>query len=252
MSNEDCSDVVYVGDTRELIESLPSSFANLIFIDPPYMGVVDASWDNETPVIDDFIVEQLARVLAPTGALYVCCGIGEKSNSYDYFKRLFNKHLVFKDHITLAKDRGIGNRRGLMYAREEMLFYVKDPKNFVWNTDAQYSKERRKRDGKGPMKLGQNGKPRLSEFKRLTNVWTDVSFMTTDVVQRQKYHPTPKPVKLVERVIALHTKRGDTVFDCYAGVMTTWEACRRTGRRSISIEINRDYVELGMAFFNNK
>lgn len=238
---------IYVGDTRKLIPLMPDGFANLTLIDPPYGKVVHYEWDKQ--IVDEFVARELVRTLAPNGSLYICCGEGERSDSYSYFKELFSSLLTFKDHITVSKERGIGNRKGWMYAREEIQWWVKNPKDFVWNVDAQYSTERRKRDGNGPVKPGQNGKERRSPFKRLTNVWTDISFMTADVVQRQKIHPTPKPVKLFERIIRSHTKPGDMVFDCYAGVMTTWEACRRLERKCCTIELDRNSVVQGLEFF---
>lgn len=246
--------IIVVGDSFKLIDYLPFSFASLIFIDPPYGRVVDIAWDKVR--LEDFFTKtfsiKLTRRMNDAGSLYVCCGEGEKSDSYSHFKSIFGDRLHFKDHITISKERGIGNRKGWMYAREEMQWWVYDNDSFIWNEDAQYSTERRKRDGNGPIKPGQDGKERKSPYKRLTNVWADISFMTPDVVLRQKFHKTPKPVKLIERVILAHTKPGDIVFDCFAGAMTTWEACRRTGRRFVGIELSMDHVVKGIEYFEKQ
>ena len=242
--------IIVVGDTLKLIDYLPFGFAHLIFIDPPYGEVVDADWDKW--IITDSVAKQIVDRITSNGSMYICCGEGELSDSYSLAKKTFSKHLHFKDHITIGKERGNGNKKGWMYAREEMIWAVKDKSNFVWNEDAQYSTERRKRDGDGPVKPGQDGKERKSPYKRLTNVWTDISFMTPDVVQRQKFHLTPKPVKLIERVILAHTKPGDIVFDCFAGAMTTWEACRRTGRRFVGVELSMEHVVKGIEYFEKQ
>jgi hypothetical protein len=48
---------------------------------------------------------------------------------------------------------------------------------------------------------------------------------------------TPKPERLIERVLALSTKPDDLVLDSFAGSGTTGAVCQKTGRRWIMIEL---------------
>ena len=57
-------------------------------------------------------------------------------------------------------------------------------------------------------------------------------------------HPTPKPTALAEHFIALHTKPGDLVLDCFAGAGTTLLAARNGQRRAIGVEIEEAYCEM--------
>lgn len=50
------------------------------------------------------------------------------------------------------------------------------------------------------------------------------------------FHPTQKPVKLLEYLIKTYTNEGDTVLDPCAGSGTTAIACMNTGRNYIVIE----------------
>ncbi len=51
-----------------------------------------------------------------------------------------------------------------------------------------------------------------------------------------KFHPSPKPVALMERLLAVVTAPGDLVLDPFAGGGATLIAAKRTGRRCIGIE----------------
>lgn len=53
---------------------------------------------------------------------------------------------------------------------------------------------------------------------------------------------TPKPEKLLERVIAIATNPGDIVVDCFAGSGTTAAVAHKTGRRWATCELIEDTV----------
>lgn len=63
-------------------------------------------------------------------------------------------------------------------------------------------------------------------------------------VSKEKNHPCPVPVELMERIIKMTTKEGDTVLDPFMGGGTTAIACLNTGRNYIGFEIDSDYCKL--------
>lgn len=72
-----------------------------------------------------------------------------------------------------------------------------------------------------------------------TNVWTDIDFY-----KEKRYHPTQKPVKLIERLIYASTDPGMTVLDPFMGSGSTALACLNLGRHYIGIEKEAEYVEI--------
>ena len=58
------------------------------------------------------------------------------------------------------------------------------------------------------------------------------------------YHPTQKPVALVEYLIRTYTNEGDVVLDNCIGSGTTAVAAIRTGRHYIGFEIDPAYCEI--------
>lgn len=58
-------------------------------------------------------------------------------------------------------------------------------------------------------------------------------------------HPTQKPVRLLERLLALTTKPGDVVLDTFAGSCNTAIACINSGLHYICFEIDKEFYEGG-------
>lgn len=60
--------------------------------------------------------------------------------------------------------------------------------------------------------------------------------------EKNKYHPTQKPLKLMEWCINFTS--GDTIIDPYMGSCTTGVACMNLGRKFIGIEIDENYFNI--------
>lgn len=240
-------DKVYCMDCLKMSKLIDSNSIDLIIVDPPYTNVVNEIWDKSDNPMTKEIVAEFYRILKPTGNLYCWCGIGEKSQSLIRFFELFRQSkFYFKDLITWKKNRGIGMRKGWLYTREEILWYVKDNKHFTWNKDKQYSNEKR------PWNVYKKGGEMVnkSEYRRITNVWTDINEVgyggspkTFHNDRKEVNHITPKPIEAINRIIQLHTKENDVVFDCFVGSGTTVFSCIKNNRRFICGDNNQRYVD---------
>ena len=93
------------------------------------------------------------------------------------------------------------------------------------------------------------GVPRYKRYledqrgKPLGDVWTDIAPLNSQAAERLGY-PTQKPLKLLERLIALTTGEGDVVLDPFCGCGTTVDAAQRLGRKWIGIDITTLSVDL--------
>ena len=56
-----------------------------------------------------------------------------------------------------------------------------------------------------------------------------------------RFHPTQKPVALLEELIKKHSNEGDLVLDCFAGSASTAIASYNTGRDFVGCEISEEY-----------
>jgi DNA modification methylase len=69
--------------------------------------------------------------------------------------------------------------------------------------------------------------------------------------QYDNFHPTQKPVALLEWLIATFTNPGDTVLDCFMGSGSTGIAARNLGRRFIGIEREEKFFNLVVERFKS-
>lgn len=60
---------------------------------------------------------------------------------------------------------------------------------------------------------------------------------------KDRFHPTQKPLELFEELIKKHSNEGDTVLDCFAGSCTTGVAAIKNNRNFIGCELDPEYYE---------
>ena len=59
-------------------------------------------------------------------------------------------------------------------------------------------------------------------------------------------HPSQKPEALLERIIKASSNVGDTILDPFSGTFTTCAVAQRLGRQSIGIELQDEYIKIGL------
>ena len=103
-----------------------------------------------------------------------------------------------------------------------------------------------------------HGKPyKAVDGHKNSSVWGDFKFgMNTDSDGRRNpttvlqfnrevgFHPTQKPVALLEYLIKTYTNEGETVLDNCMGSGSTGVACVNTGRDFIGIELDKGYFDI--------
>ena len=59
-------------------------------------------------------------------------------------------------------------------------------------------------------------------------------------------HPSQKPESLLERIVRASSRPGDLVLDPFSGTFTTSAVAKRLERRSVGIELQEQYVKIGL------
>jgi site-specific DNA-methyltransferase (adenine-specific) len=76
----------------------------------------------------------------------------------------------------------------------------------------------------------------------------DKNFIVNKETKKEKgkynTHLSVKPLKLIEHLLLLFSKKDSVVLDPFLGSGTTALACKNTGRKHIGIEMNKDYYEI--------
>lgn len=213
-----------------------------IIADPPYGRIVSDEWDQVSDPDDVFVESMLAWVndwktlLCDGGAFYVWGGVG-KPGFRPFFKFLHSAETMgrfeLSNLITWSKRRAYGTQYNYLFTREELAYFVKGKANkpAIFNVPLL------------DVKRGYSGYnkkyPAKSEYKRRTNVWTDIT-----EIMRNKLHVAQKPNKLHEIVLNVSTNVQDWVCDPFCGSGVTAVAARNTNRRFFVIDSDEDAIRI--------
>lgn len=86
-------------------------------------------------------------------------------------------------------------------------------------------------------------------IQRFTGYPTNILKFKRD---REKYHPTQKPVELLEYLIETYTKENELVLDNCMGSGSTGVACKNTNRNFIGFEIDKNFYEIARKRINKE
>lgn len=243
---ENDSHSIYQGDVLQVLGTLEDSSIDLIFADPPYNigkdfdGLVE-SWKEE-----DFLswaykwIDECHRVLKPTGTFYLM----NSTENMPYLDIWCRKNFYIKSRIVWAYDSsGVQAKRYYGSLYEPILMLTKSKKDYVFNykeimIEAKTGAKRQLIDYR------KNPPQPYNTQKVPGNVWqfSRVRFK----MHEYENHPTQKPEALLERIIKASSNVGDIVLDPFSGSFTTSAVAKKLNRKSIGIEINSEYVKMGI------
>ncbi len=142
-----------------------------------------------------------------------------------------------KNHINVIA-REIGKPE---IFKDIMQFLEEGKENYVFNIAGDNNITHRKE-----MKQAYDS---VKHFKTITKGYKEKDIMRIpEIIEvascRNANHPTEKPVRLMERLIALVTDEGDVVLDSFMGSGSTGVACMNTNRRFIGMELDEKYFDI--------
>ena len=92
-----------------------------------------------------------------------------------------------------------------------------------------------------------NDKVMKESFPSVFNLWEGGKYKSNILRYKRDYdgyHPTQKPVALLEDLIKTFSNEGDTVVDLTMGSGSTGVACVNTNRNFIGIELDEEYYDI--------
>jgi site-specific DNA-methyltransferase (adenine-specific) len=130
---------------------------------------------------------------------------------------------------------------GSMY--EPILFCVKNPENYTFNADEILIEA--KTGAKRKLIDYRKNPPQVYSSEKIPgNVWEFARVRYR--MDEYENHPTQKPIALLERIIKASSNVGDTILDPFSGTFTTSFVAKQLDRKSIGIELQEDYVKIGL------
>ena len=86
----------------------------------------------------------------------------------------------------------------------------------------------------------------FNAIQGITDVWDDISFYG----EKGRFHPTQKPLKLIDRLILASSNENDNVLDPFMGSGTTALSCKINKRNCIGFEIDTEYYNKSLERLN--
>ena len=271
---------IYFGDNLPILQSMESESVDLIYIDPPFnTGKVQkrttikttrsesgsrkgfqgksyettklgtTSYADSFDSLVDFLrprLEEAYRILKPHGSLYFHIDYREVHYCKILLDEIFGRE-SFLNEIIWAYDYGGRAKSKWPPKHDNILYYVKDLENYIFNPSA-IDREQYIAPGLvGPIKAERGKLPTDTWWfsyvgKKPTDTWWQ-TIVPTHGKERVGY-PTQKPRKLLDRIIKASSHPGMVVLDFFAGSGTVGESCLTLGRHFILMDNNLASMEV--------
>jgi site-specific DNA-methyltransferase (adenine-specific) len=226
------------GDAVDLLAAYPQPDVNLVFADPPYflsndgitchagrmVSVNKGKWDKSQGALANHAfnlawLSACRRVLHPDGTIFVS-GTQHIIYSVGFAMQVLGMKLL--NSITWVKPNPPPNLscRYLTHSTETVVWAAKGAKSrHTFN----YAAMREMNGG-----------------RQMKDIWEILPPGADE--KRYGKHPTQKPERLLEMVLATAAKPGDLVLDPFNGSGTTGVVAARRGHPYIGIEIDEEYL----------
>ena len=162
--------------------------------------------DNNPQLIKD-IMPLLYDLMKDDTPLYMFCNC----DYIDIFKQQIEEYFILKNIIVWDKGNHTAGDLEAQYGkRYEFIIYA----------------------NKGRAKFNDG-------VKRYEDIWS-----VPRITGNEQIHQNQKPVNLISKILNIHSKQGDLIFDPFMGSGTTAIACHKMQRNYIGFEIDKEYYKL--------
>lgn len=274
------TNVIYNEDCTQGMHRIPNGSIDCILTDPPYLYLKNQKLDRLFDEVTFF--NECKRVLKKDGFIVL---FGRGSSFYRWNTMLADMGFSFKEEIVWDKGRCSSPLMALSRVHETVSVHsigsstinkVKIPyieikeydidaiKSDIKRLMTVFSKSKNLKALLDYFESGQMGLEGVCEKSititsgimrpnRLASLMNSIEqgMNEKDVItlysdNHSVIHPTQKPVRLIERLLALVSKDGDVVLDPFSGSASTAVACINTRRKYIGFEIDKEYYDLSI------
>jgi len=258
---------IHFGDNLPILQDFPSESVDLIYIDPPFnTGKVQGRTQIKTvrsesgdrvgfqgeryetikigtksysDLFDDFLgfleprLKEAYRILTPKGSIYFHIDYREVHYCKILLDTIFGRE-CFLNEIIWAYDYGARSKNKWPAKHDNILLYVKNPDDYIFNYD---DIERIPY-----MAPGLVGPEKAERGKTPTDTWWH-TIVPTNGKEKTGY-PTQKPLGILKRIVQASSPQNGLVLDFFAGSGTTGAACLELGRNFILVDKNQEAMEV--------
>ena len=265
---------VYLADNLKIMGEIPANSIPLIYADPPFntgkvqrriqirtvrkadgdrtgfagrrYQTINVGSTEFTDFYDDYLdflekrLREMHRILTANGTLYFHIDFREVHYCKILLDSIFGRE-SFLNEIIWAYDYGGRPKNRWPPKHDNILVYVKDPNDYVFNHD--------EIERIPYMAPGLVGPEKAARGKLPTDTWWH-TIVATNGSEKTGY-ATQKPLGIVKRIVQASSLPGDTVLDPFAGSGTAGEAAYKLGRRFLLVDNSSGAVEVMARRFAN-
>ncbi len=258
---------IILEDNLDALRRLPDGSVDLVYVDPPFntgrtqsrtrirtrraadgdrtgfqgrrYATTEVGTKRFQDRFDDYAafleprLREAHRVLAPHGSFYLHVDYREVHRCRFLMDDLFGP-ANFLNEIIWAYDYGARPKTRWPAKHDNILFYVKDARNYVFNVE--------EIERIPYMAPGLVGPEKAARGKLPTDTWWH-TIVPTKGAERTGY-PTQKPLGVLRRIVTASSRPGDVVLDFFAGSGTTGMAALELGRSFILIDDNPEAIKV--------
>ena len=231
------------GDCLERMKEIPDASVDMILCDLPY-GTTACKWDTVIPF--EPLWAQYRRIAKRNAAIVLTA-------SQPFTSALVMSNADAFRHEWIWEKSKASN---FLLARKQPLKAHESALTFCFGTPPYYPQKTAGKPYSGEKRAGKKGSNSEvvndvpnPQFRTGSADGTrfprSVQYFATPESEGATFHPTQKPVTLMEYLIRTYTNEGDVVLDNCMGSGTTGVACVNTGRKFIGIERDDGYFRIG-------
>lgn len=267
---------LFSSDALKILKQIPDNSIRLVVTDPPYnIGLSYNKFKDRKPwdkYYSDLIerLREIERVLTDDGSLYFV-------NYPELNARILpiledELGFVFKRWLTWHYPSNIGHSKTNFTRSQRSILFMTKTKNNLFNKEDIVQPYKNPNVGK-IKKLIEAGKLGRTPYDGLElkdlqeiigtkefNEDIESDFLNVNLLKNvckdrsndeEIKHPCQLPLSLLKVFIKASSNKNDIVLDAYAGTFTTSLAAKQLDRNSIGIEIDPDYIKLGVERLKN-
>ena len=236
--------ILFLGDCLEKMKEIPDGSVDMVMCDLPY-GTTACKWDSVIPF--EPLWAAYKRICKPNAAIVLTA-------SQPFTSALVMSNTKMFKYCWVWDKVKAGNfvQSGFMPMKihEDICVFVPNGKPTYNPQKTQLNKPQKVRNGAQNRKDrgeagGFSGAVKYStSFEPDKKLPTTIITISKDNYGKNIFHPTQKPVALMEYLIRTYTNEGQTVLDNSMGSGTTGVACVNTGRYFIGTERDEAYFAI--------
>src|SRR3972149_3141971 len=241
---------IYIGDAETVLKKLPADFFQLMVTSPPYWNVRDYGHKDQIGLnapLEEYLArlngvwKEVARTLLPDGKIALNIGNIYYSEPDEKRRTTANLSLLTWQQLNNIKSlRFMGTiywQKTTSRAGAVLFGSYPYPTNFMISNAVEPIHIFRKVGRREvPEEIKERSKVTLEEHRKFRDaIWNDINGV-------EDKHSAAYPIELPARLIKMFSYVEDWILDPFLGSGTTMKAARDSGRNSVGIELNQDYL----------